>query len=110
MPSILKISRKTNGGLEELNLPGGSVTITELASPADNRDEVIAANEEIVVPGYVVGSGQLQVFLDGVLCMCGTDADACVYAEVGNAGDTSGSIVFHQSIPVDLEILVRVSV
>lgn len=109
MPSILKISRKNNGGLEKLNLPGGNVTTTELASPAGDRDEVIAANEEIVVPGYVVGSGQLQVFLDGVLCMCGTD-NTYVYAEVGNTGDTSDSIVFHQSIPVDMEILVRVSV
>ncbi len=110
MPSILKISRVVNGEPEELSLPGGSVSHSVSLSAANTRAGVIEAGEPYAVPGYVVGSGQLQLWLDGILCMEGADADTYAYAEVGDAGNASASVVFHQNIPATIEIFVRVSV
>ncbi len=68
----------------------------------------IAANTNYTVPSYIVGSGRLQVFLDGVLCVGGADADTCTYKEVGTSGKSSTTIQFHQDIATDYEILARV--
>ena len=78
------------------------------SSAAGVRDKAIAADTDYAVPAYVVGSGRLQVFLDGVLCAGGTDAENCVYKEVGTTGKESAVIQFHQAISTDYEILVRV--
>lgn len=79
-----------------------------LHSASGARTAAIAANAAFTVPSYVVGSGRLQVYLDGLLCAGGSDAAACAYTEVGTAGAASTSIKFHQSIPVDMEIIARV--
>ena len=77
-------------------------------SPADTRAALIVAGTDYAVPAYIVGSGRLQVFIDGVLCAGGSDTDACVYSEVGAKGDASTAIQFHQAIATDYEIIVRV--
>ena len=55
-----------------------------------------------------MGSGRLEVFLDGVLCAGGTEAGVCAYMEIGTSGAPSTTIQFHQAIATDYEILVRV--
>lgn len=102
----LRISRKSNGKEEILFELDSSSTVQ--LSAAGTREDDIAANTDYTVPSYTVGSGRLQVFLDGVLCAGGTDADSCAYKEVGASGEASTTIQFHQSIATDYEILVRV--
>lgn len=121
----LKISRKSNGK-EEIFFELENATHAQAGlmsaedktkldkdiqvqlSPAGTRNTEIAAGTDYTVPSYTVGSGRLQVFLDGVLCAGGTDADSCAYKEVGASGEASTTIQFHQSIATDYEILVRV--
>ena len=79
-----------------------------LHSASGARAAVIAANVNHAVPAYVVGSGHLHVWLDGLLCAGGTNAAACAYVEVGNAGTVSTNIRFHQAIPTTIEIIARV--
>ena len=77
-------------------------------SASGTRSAAISANTNYTVPSYIVGSGRLQVFLDGVLCAGGSNADTCAYKEVGTSGKASTTIQFHQAIATDYEILVRV--
>ena len=53
-------------------------------SASGTRSAAISANTNYTVPSYIVGSGRLQVFLDGVLCAGGSNADTCAYKEVGS--------------------------
>ena len=70
----LKISRKNNGKEDVVfEMPDPSARIQLSAS--GTRTAEIAANTNYMVPSYIVGSGRLQVFLDGVLCAGGADAD-----------------------------------
>lgn len=86
--------------------PAQAAAVLHSASGA--RTAAIAANAAFTVPSYTVGSGRLQVFLDGLLCAGGTNATTCVYMEMGTAGTASTSIKFHQAISTDMEILARV--
>lgn len=77
-------------------------------SAAGTRSGNIAASTNYTVPSYVVGSGHLKVYLDGVLCTGGTDADTCTYKEVGTSGAASTTIQFHQAVPAVMDLLVIV--
>lgn len=77
-------------------------------SAASTRSGNIAASTNYTVPSYVVGSGHLKVYLDGVLCTGGTDADTCTYKEVGTSGSASTLIRFYQDIPATMDVLVTV--
>lgn len=77
-------------------------------SAAGTRSGNIAANADYTVPSYIVGSGHLKVYLDGVLCTGGTDADTCTYKEVGTSGSASTLIRFYQDIPATMDVLVTV--
>ena len=77
-------------------------------SAAGTRSSVIAANADYAVPSYVVGSGHLKVYLDGVLCVGGDNADTCTYKEVGTSGSASVLIRFYQDIPTTMDVLVTV--
>lgn len=90
----------------EKNTGGGGASV--LLSASGTRSAAIAAGAAFTVPSYIVGSGRLQVWLDGVLCAGGVDADVCAYAETGTAGAASTTITFHQSISIDVEIIARV--
>ena len=89
----------------EKNTGGGA---SVLMSASGTRSAAIAAGAAFTVPSYIVGSGRLQVWLDGVLCAGGVDADVCAYAETGTAGAASTTITFYQSISIDVEIIARV--
>ena len=106
----LQISRKNGDGEEILCeiAEGAEGKAAIQYSPAGTRESEIAAGSNYAVPAYVVGSGRLQVFLDGVLCAGGTEADVCAYMEIGTSGAPSTTIQFHQAIATDYEILVRV--
>lgn len=69
-----------------------------------SRGSDIAENGTFSVPAYVVGSGSLLVWLDGVLCVPGES-----YAETGTSGQTSYQIQFLQRVPASMAVSVRVN-
>ena len=77
-------------------------------SASGTRSSVIAANADYTVPSYTVGSGHLKVYLDGVMCAGGDNADTCTYKEVGTSGSASTLIRFYQDIPATMDVLVTV--
>lgn len=77
---------------------GGGNGVTKLISPS--RESVITKGTSFNVPEYTVGSGNLQVFYDGLLCREGADAQ---YIET-----SSTSITFNDDIATDVEIVVLV--
>ena len=60
------------------------------------------------MPSYIVDSGHLKVYLDGVLCTGGDNADTCTYVELGPSGSASTLIRFYQDIPTTMDVLVTV--
>ena len=77
-------------------------------SAAGTRSSVIAANADYAVPSYIVDSGHLKVYLDGVLCTGGDNADTCTYVELGPSGSASTLIRFYQDIPTTMDVLATV--
>lgn len=71
----------------------------------DRLDETLtlalATGEAFTVPLYIVGSGKLQIFYDGVICAPGP---AGMYQEVGSGGKQSTSITFNESLPAGADI------
>lgn len=72
-----------------------SSSVEKLVSAS--RNGVLTAGSDFPVPAYEVGSGRLQIFLNGVLCIEGADAQ---YIEA-----TSNTITFNDDIPADFEIV-----
>ncbi|PWL59090.1 MAG: hypothetical protein DBY37_10690 [Desulfovibrionaceae bacterium] len=87
--------------------PSAAGIIGELFSAAGTREEVVVAGADFTVPEYMVGAHRLEVFLDGLRCVCG-ETDAAQYTEVGSTGTQSTIIRWHDNIPADCDILVRV--
>lgn len=93
-----------NGGtLTGLTAPSG-----ELVSHAGTRAQAIAAGVDWTVPRYEVGSKKLQVFLAGIPCFPGGDPQKDQFQEVGEPGSMSTAIRWHDEIPTDYDIHVRV--
>jgi hypothetical protein len=57
--------------------------------------------EEITTPPYIVGSDQLLVFYDGLLCIKGGENQ---YTEIGQEGEESTKIKFHFTCKPEEEI------
>ena len=57
------------------------------------------------VPQYIVGCGNICVFLNGMKLACG---EAGGFVEVGDQDSASTTINFNDSIPAGTEIIVRV--
>lgn len=87
--------------------PSAAGIARELFSAGGAREAVIAAGADFTVPSYNVGAHRLEVFLDGLRCVCGT-AENAQYGEIGNTGTQSTIIRWHDDIPADYDILVRV--
>lgn len=96
-------TREVQRLLKERDVPAPS-----LHSPAGSRATAIAAGTDFTVPAYRVGFGELQVWLDGVLCVPGEDAAHCQYREIGAAGASSTIIRWHDEIAVSYDIFARV--
>ena len=79
---------------------------TRQQSLSGERAAVINANTNYTVPAYTVGEDQLDVYLSGLYCSCGTDASKHTYKEVGNAGASSTAIQFLDSIDTTHDIVV----
>ena len=79
---------------------------TRQQSLSGERTAVINANTNYTVPAYTVGEDQLDVYLSGLYCSCGTDASKHTYKEVGNAGASSTAIQFLDSIDTNHDIVV----
>lgn len=60
------------------------------------------------LPSYIVGTGNLMVFLNGCLASCGNDKDRNAYQELGVEGAYSDRIKFFDTYPTGTEITVIV--
>ena len=85
-----------------------SAKATVAFSAGGTRTATVAANTNYTVPSYVVGSGRLLVFLDGIKCAAGANAAQHQYKEVGTAGAASTVIQWHQAIDKTYDIEARV--
>lgn len=74
----------------------------ERHSPAGSRSAAIASGQQYAVPPYTVGGAMLEVYIDGVACAAGQE-----FAESGDPGALSSSIVWRIAVPQDRDILVR---
>jgi hypothetical protein len=74
----------------------------------DRKIEFIGADlpfgSEHLVPKYIVGSNQLLVFYDGLLCIKSTPDKENQYLEVGNIGEVSEKIELHFALEKDDEL------
>lgn len=73
------------------------------------REQLHPAGFPFEVPAYTVGSGRMQLFLDGVLCVCGTDAANTQYEEVGDKGATSTTVRWHDELAPSCALTVVLS-
>ena len=87
--------------------PSAAGIVREMFSAAGTREKVVVAGADFTVPPYIVGGHRLEIFLDGLLCAAGA-AENAQYAEVGSTGTQSTVIRWHDDIPADHDILVRV--
>ena len=105
---MIRAESKTGNVLGYLpGSPSAAGIVRELFSAAGTREDAIAAGADFSVPEYAVGGHRLEVFLDGLRCVCG-ETDAAQYTEVGSTGTQSSIIRWHADIPADYDILVRV--
>lgn len=73
-------------------------------SEAYSREDVIPAGERYACPKYVVGASQLRVYLDGIPCNMGENAQ---YTEVGLEGQVSTNIRWNDDIDPEYEIRIE---
>lgn len=114
--NIVRVLGNVNAG-SKLTVRVGDSTGRSLAVMADfvvaqlsssgSRSAVVTAGSDFTVPEYVVGSGRLQIWMDGLLCMAGDDPALHTYKEVGPVGGVSTVIQFHQDIGQSFEIYTR---
>ena len=76
---------------------GGIVSVNTRAS--ESRDAVIAAGTAFDVPAYEIGTNQLQVWVNGLLCVKGNQ-----YTEV-----STSTIAFTFDLPADASVVATVT-
>ena len=81
-----------------------SLVGTKLESLPNTRAEILPKNTDFTVPSYKVGSNTLMIFIDGIHCIAGSDADLYTYKEMGTVGTMSTTIQFHDDIAIDHSI------
>lgn len=95
--------RRTDTRLNDLEQP---VSYRILDLPAKDRTRDIKKGERFNLPAsYVVGSGQLHVYLDGILCHEGADQQ---YVECGQEFAESSYIRWNDTIPAEFDIRVEI--
>ena len=103
----LATARTINGvffnGTANITIPASR---TRQQSLSGERTATINANTNYTVPAYTVGQDQLDVYLSGLYCACGTDASKHTYKEVGTAGTSSTVIQFLDNIDTTHDIVV----
>lgn len=72
---------------------------------SNSRDADIEANVAYTVPEYVVGCGNIAIYLDGVRVFAGADND---FVEVGSDNEFSTAIQFNKAVAKDTQIVARV--
>lgn len=95
------LQNRTDRRLNKLEEPW---THNVLVSPAYSRDAVIPAGERYACPQYVVGARQLRVYLDGIPCSDGENAQ---YMEVGLEGQVSTNIRWNDDIDPEYEVRIE---
>lgn len=96
---------RTDRRLTQLEEPW---TANIFTSAAGTRSEVILAEDKFQLPAkYIVGAGQLRVFLDGILCEAGAENQ---YVEAGQIGELSDYIRFNDDIDPAHDIRVEIPV
>lgn len=98
----------TGAVTRSVTLPTNATSPVVLQSLAGERSVDIESGGTFTVPSYVVGSKTLEVYLNGLLCIEGTDDTVATYTEVGEAEDISTTITFLCTVSTEDEILVRI--
>lgn len=70
--------------------------------------EAFTAGDVLTVPPYIVGSGNMEVYVGGMLCSSGDNADTDTYKEMGTAGEESTTITWLSDIPARYEVVILV--
>ncbi|MDL2279574.1 hypothetical protein LJC15_02785 [Desulfovibrio sp. OttesenSCG-928-G11] len=78
------------------NAPSATVAREHKILPA-----ALPAGTAYAVPSYIVGSGKLEIFYDGVLAEPGVGE---MYQEAGSAGAASTSIIFNVNLPAGADL------
>ena len=91
--------KETNGSLVKIETGGGGKTEVSKAV-STSRGDTLTAGTAFEVPAYELGSGRLQVFLDGLLCL---EGESNQYVEASTT-----TIKFNDDIPADMEIVALV--
>ena len=91
-------------GLEMPDMPN-VLAVRQTVMPGAERSAPVPAFSDVAVPSYCVGTGALQVFLDGVLTLSGENPQTCQYREVGMHGAPSGSIQFYDNIEPGVDVV-----
>lgn len=95
--------RRTDTRLNDLEQP---VSYRILDLPAKDRNRDIKKGERFNLPApYMVGTGQLHVYLDGILCHEGEDRQ---YVECGPEYAESAYIRWNDDIPAEFDIRVEI--
>lgn len=95
------LQNRTDRRLNKLEEPW---THTVHISPANAREAVIPAGERYACPQYVVGARQLRVYLEGIPCTAGENAQ---YMEVGLEGQVSTNIRWNDDIDPEYEVRIE---
>lgn len=64
----------------------------------------IPAGGAITTPSYIVGRGEIEMYIDGLYCAMGDDAGRYTFMENGTDGEESTSVVIHSSLPNTYEL------
>lgn len=109
--SGIKVQGTVGSGGTVETLPADSYEVGDMyvvkAAGTYAGQECEAGDLILCIKAYTVGGHRLEVFLDGLRCVDGT-AENAQYAEVGKTGTQSTIIRWHEDIPADSDILVRV--
>lgn len=85
---------KTTGGILPIDVGGIGGTVSRTVFTSKSRSDVLGAGTEWNVPTYTKGNSSLSIFINGVLCVKGTE-----YTEV-----TTTSVSFTSEVPADYEL------
>ncbi len=96
---------RTDSRLEELESPTRNTIFTLYAH---ERTEVIKAGQRLTLPkNYIVGTGALHVYIDGLLCEPGADLQ---YVECGEPFSESNYIRFNDDIATEYDIRIEIPI
>ena len=84
-----------------------AMALRQTVMPGADRETTIPALSDVAAPPYCVGTGALQVYLDGLLALAGDNPQTCQYREVGTYGTSSEIIQFYDNMEPDVDVVLQ---